>query len=209
MPLPLFIGGAIAVVGAVGLVGARASRRHLRGKSILVVGPSGAGKSSLVQILSHHEVVVRPSHGQRWRDKAARLADFELKVNSIDSPGGEEALDAVRTGAKNADLVCLVTTVQSFENSGAPVSAMRLAKLIGEVAGASTRSALVLSHADTLSEAELESLLRSPTALALQGAIGATVIHPCDLTDHQSWNETAEAILIALKRSKTHDQRNT
>ncbi|WP_062465685.1 GTPase domain-containing protein [Demequina maris] len=200
MPLPLIIGGAVVVaLAGAGVVGSGLSVKNVKGKSVLIVGPSGSGKTSLVRIFGDNELVVRPSSKERWAKRAARLVDLELKVTSTDTPGGSGGIEAIRSGASQADLICLVVSASALDASDGWEDPARIAKLIGQVAGAKTQCAIVLSHADALSDDELSALVKSPTVLNLLDLTGARVLRPCDLTNRSTWRETTEALLGALK----------
>jgi GTPase SAR1 family protein len=209
MPLPFIIGGTLVLAGAAGAIGLGASSKRLRGRSILIVGPSGAGKTSLVRVFSDNEVIVRPTTPQRWREKAARLVDLGLTVESLDTSGGDAAIDAIRAGGASADVVCLVLSAAELASAGEWHGAARLAKLIGEAAGKRTRSVIVLSRADEVSSEALEELLTSPDLVAVRDFAGASEVHACDLTDRGSWSTTAEAVLSAFEKepSSRKDQR--
>ncbi|WP_156159049.1 GTPase domain-containing protein [Demequina gelatinilytica] len=202
MPLPLIIGGAVVVAAAAGAVGTGLSMRHLKGKSVLIVGPSGSGKTSLVRIFGDNELVVRPSSKERWVNRASKLVDLQLKVASTDTPGGRDGVDAIRERAAQADLICLVVSAQALHASDGWENPVRIAKLVGTLAGANTQCGIVLSHADSLASEELADVVKSPELLRLLDLTGASIVRPCDLTDRDTWSETTEALLGLLQRQR-------
>jgi hypothetical protein len=201
---------AVPVRAAFGLVGAGvlftahlvSKANHFKNKSVLIVGPVETGVDSLTRILKRDDIPLRIPRFGKWMVTDTLLGELALVVTPPESHKLGGSIESIRLHAHQVDLICLVVPEEALESTERNTDAERLAKLVGELAGKSTKCALIISCERGKPQDDRHRSSRMQSAKRLRHLLDATIVHSCDLHDQQTWGITAGAILSVFQPAK-------